>query len=508
VTVGQWLPTALAAHAPVLLVAVPLILSTPAAILRTGRAGWAIALSGALLALLCAVELFLATRADGAVISYALGGWPPPFGIEFRVDGLNAALLLLLTGAAVLALIFARPSVENEINADKRSLFYSAFLVSLSGLAGVAITGDAFNLFVFLEISSIPTYALIAMGANRDRRALTSAFNYLVMGAIGATFFVIGVGFLYMATGTLNMADLARLLVDMDGDRVVRMGFAFILVGLGLKAALFPLHLWLPGAYAYAPSFVTVFLATTATKVAFYVIIRFSFDVFAIDSGFVVNALTYVVTPLAIAGMIVASAQALFQTDVRRLLAYSSVAQAGYMMLGLGMGSQAGVSAGVLHLINHALMKGVLFMALGAFAISYGVRRIENCKGLGMMMPMTASAFTLGALSLIGVPFTVGFISKFYLIQAALAQGWIFAVAAILISSVLAVFYCYRILVNLWVTPIPEGRRDLAQPTPYLILVPLVGLALANLVFGVHAAPLVDIAETAAAAAINAGTGS
>jgi len=162
----------------------------------------------------------------------------------------------------------------------------------------------------------------------------------------------------------------------------------------------------------------------------------------------------------------------------------------------------------VLHLINHALMKGVLFMALGAFAISYGVRRIENCKGLGMMMPMTASAFTLGALSLIGVPFTVGFISKFYLIQAALAQGWIFAVAAILISSVLAVFYCYRILVNLWVTPIPEGRRDLAQPTPYLILVPLVGLALANLVFGVHAAPLVDIAETAAAAAINAGTGS
>jgi len=346
------------------------------------------------------------------------------------------------------------------------------------------------------------------MGAQHDRRALTSAFNYLVMGTIGATFFVIGVGFLYMAAGTLNMADLARILPELQGNRVVEMGFAFILVGIGLKAALFPLHLWLPGAYAYAPNFVTVFLAATATKVAFYVIIRFSFDVFSVDSGFVMNALMYVITPLAIAGMIVASAQALFQTDVRRLLAYSSVAQVGYMMLGLGIGTQAGVSAGILHLLNHALMKGALFTALGAFAISYGVRRIENFKGLGTVMPVTASAFTLGALSLIGVPFTVGFVSKFYLIQAALAEGWTFAVVAILISSVLAVFYCYRILVNLWVAPRPEECGRPVQPTPYMILVPLVGLALANLVFGVHAAPLVDMAETAAAAAINGGVGS
>lgn len=504
-TVGQFLPAALAAHAPVLLVAVPLILSAPAAALKTGRTAWAIALFGAVVSLLCAIELFLATRPDGVVISYALGAWEPPFGIEFRVDGLNSALLLLLSVSAVLALIFALPSVEDEIDKDKRSLFYGGFLVVFSGLAGVATTGDAFNLFVFLEISSIPTYALIAMGASQDRRALTSAFNYLVMGTIGATFFVIGVGFLYMATGTLNMADIAQQIITMPGNRVVEMGFAFILVGIGLKAALFPLHLWLPGAYAYAPSFVTTFLAATATKVAFYVIIRFSFDVFAVDIGFVANALTYVITPLAIAGMLVASIQALFQSNVRRLLAYSSVAQVGYMMLGLGMGTQAGVSAGILHLINHAFMKGALFMALGAFAISYGVRRIENFKGLGQDMPVTASAFTLAALSLIGVPFTVGFISKFYLIQAAMANGWTFAVVAILISSVIAVFYCYRILVNLWVAPRPEDARRPIQSVPYLILVPMVGLALANLVFGVHATPLVDMAETAAAAAINGG---
>ena len=254
--------------------------------------GMAIAFAGAVAALLFAIELFLATRGEGAVISYALGAWQPPVGIEFRVDALNAALLLLLTASAVLALIFALPSVEDEIDKDKRALFYSAFLVVLSGLAGVATTGDAFNMFVFLEISSIPTYALIAMGASHDRRALTSSFNYLVMGTIGATFFVIGVGFLYMATGTLNMADLAMRLPELQGDRVVEIGFAFILVGLGLKAALFPLHLWLPGAYAYAPSFVTTFLAATATKVAFYAIIRFSFDVFSVGNGFVLNSFT------------------------------------------------------------------------------------------------------------------------------------------------------------------------------------------------------------------------
>jgi formate hydrogenlyase subunit 3/multisubunit Na+/H+ antiporter MnhD subunit len=270
-------------------------------------------------------------------------------------------------------------------------------LLAFSGLSGVAITGDAFNLFVFLEISSIGTYAIIAMGWKNDRRALTASFNYLVMGTIGATFFVIGIGFLYMATGTLNMADMAQRIAELPGDRVVEVGFAFILVGIGLKAALFPLHLWLPNAYAFAPNFVTTFLAATATKVAFYVIIRFSFDVFSIESAYVVNALTYVVTPLAIAGMLVGSMQALFQADARRLFAYSSVAQVGYMLLGLGMATAAGVAAGTLHLLNHALMKGALFMALGAFAYSYGVRRIDDLKGLGQAMPFTGAAFTIGA---------------------------------------------------------------------------------------------------------------
>ena len=205
--------------------------------------------------------------------------------------------------------------------------------------------------------------------------------------------------------------------------------------------------------------------------------------------------------------MVVASLQAVFQTDARRLLAYSSVAQVGYMMLGLGMGTASGLSAGLLHLMNHALMKGALFMALGAFAYSYGVRRISDFRGLGQALPGVAAAFTIGALSLIGVPFTVGFVSKFYLVQAALANGWWWAVAAIVFSSVLAVFYVYRILVVMWVHPAPEGRERI-RPVPLMILVPLWILVAANIYFGVHADFMVDLANAAAQAAINAEAGS
>lgn len=496
-----FLPTALATHAPVLLAAVPLFMAAVLVAIPNGRFAWAVALATTVFCLFMAFELVAQTRL-AEIVSYELGGWAPPHGIEFRVDQLNSAIVLLIGTMGVLATLFALPSVADEISADKRGLFYAAFLVCFSGLNGVTLTGDAFNLFVFLEISSLGSYALVAMGHQHDRRALTASFNYLVMGTLGATFFVIGVGFLYMATGTLNMADIARIVVDMPGNRMVEVAFAFILVGIGLKAALFPLHMWLPNAYAFAPNFVTVFLATTATKVAFYVIIRFLFDVFYPGSSFVQMSLAWVITPLAILGMILASAQAIFQTDARRLLAYSSVAQVGYMMLGLGIGTALGVSAGVLHLLNHALMKGALFIALGAFAFSYGVRRIDDFKGLGQAMPGTAAAFTIGALSLIGVPFTAGFISKFYLIQAALASGWWWAVAAIVVSSVLAVFYVYRILVVMWVHPAPAGRER-ARQAPLMILVPLWILVFANVYFGIHAEFLVDLSSAAAEAAIN-----
>src|SRR5690606_2589495 len=201
------------------------------------------------------------------------------------------------------------------------------------GLLGVTITGDAFNVFVFLEISALSTYALVAAGAWTNRRALTAAYNYLIMGTVGATFYVIGIGMLYMVTGTLNMADLATRIAAHGNSSTVQMGFVFILVGIGLKLAMFPLHLWLPNAYSYAPSAVTVFLAATATKVAVYVLLPFMSSVFGFDSEFQASTLRLLVLPLAIIAMFAASIVAIFQHALKRMLAYSSIAQIGYILL-------------------------------------------------------------------------------------------------------------------------------------------------------------------------------
>ena len=240
------------------------------------------------------------------------------------------------------------------------------------------ITGDAFNLFVFLEISSLSSYVLISLG--KDRRALTAAYQYLIMGSIGATFFVIGVGLLYMMTGTLNMADLAARLPKVLHTRTVLAAFGFLTVGIGLKLAMFPLHLWLPNAYTYAPSVVTVFLAATATKVAVYVFVRFFFTIFGMPFVFDTLPVGTILLTLGLAGVLGASTVAIFQTNVKRLLAYSSVAQIGYMLLGIGMASVTGLTAGILHLFNHAIMKGGLIYGDGVRDVSGWVREYSTTQ--------------------------------------------------------------------------------------------------------------------------------
>jgi multicomponent Na+:H+ antiporter subunit D len=494
---AAFLPGGLVLHAPALLVVIPLICGALAAMLPSPRAAWGLTLAACAFCV-AASSVIVAQVLDVGAWAYAIGSWPPPLGIEYRIDALNAAVLLLVSVVALLCAIAAPVSANREIEAQSRPLFYAAFLICVCGLLGVAITGDAFNVFVFLEISSIASYALVAMGAGRDRRALRAAYDYLILGTIGATFFVIGIGFLYMATGTLNMADLAMRVQDLEGHRAVQAGFAFIVVGLGLKFALFPLHSWLPNAYSYAPTIVTAFLAATATKVALYVLIRFSYGVFDPDFAFAGLSLVALIAPLAALGMIAASLQALFQTDVRRLFAYSSVAQIGYMLLGVGIGGASGLSAGVLHLLNHALMKGAIFMALGAMWIAFGVTRVAELRGMGRTMPWTSAAFAIGGLSLIGVPGTAGFVSKWALLAASLEQGWWWAIAALAISSVLALLYVGRVLETMYLRPADEAVAKVR--TSPLVLIPLWTLAGLNIVFGLWADFPVMLATRAATA--------
>jgi multicomponent Na+:H+ antiporter subunit D len=493
-------------HASVLIVATPLVAAAVTALAPNARIAWGIAFGVSVFCALLA-GLLVAQVWSGGALSYEIGGFAPPLGIEYRVDPLNAIVLLLVSLMGSLCALYAPASVAAEIPAQKQTLFYSAFLVCISGLLGVAVTGDAFNLFVFLEISSLSTYILVAMGWRRDRRALTAAYNYLILGTIGATFYVIGVGFLYMATGTLNFADMAERLAPLADASTVRAGFAFIVIGLGLKLAIYPLHAWLPSAYAFAPSFVTAFLASTATKVAFYALVRFLYSVFDPTFSFQGVSLLYLLAPLALAGMLLASVQAVFQDDVRRLFAYSSVAQVGYLLIGLAMGGAFGLAAGLLHMMNHAVMKGALFMALGAVSMRLGVTRVDQLAGLGRVMPFTMAGLTVGGLSLIGVPLTAGFVSKWYLLEAALARGWWWAVVAIAIASVLAFIYVGRVLEAAYLRPPPEhdGRALSVRPIPLAMMAALWILVIANIWLGVDASFTTQAACRAADAVVAAG---
>lgn len=497
----------LSVEAPVMIVVLPLVMAAICAVMPKDKIAWLITLATTVVCAILALDIALQVRAQD-VLSYGLGGWEPPFGIEYRVDGLNAPIMLLISVIGVICTLYALRSTDAEIEPKKRAPFYAAFLVAFAGLLGMVVTGDAFNVFVFLEVSSISTYVLVAMGASRDRRALNSAYNYLILGSIGATFFVIGVGFLYMETGTLNMVDMAdQLAITADGSRVAQLAFAFIVVGLGLKLAMFPLHLWLPGAYAYAPTAITAFLAATATKAALYLLLRFVFTVFDPSLAFIGATLTWLLAVLGVIGMFVASLQAIFQTDARRVLAFSSVAQVGYMLLGVGMGTALGVSAGYVHIINHGIIKGALFLALGAFWYRFGIKRVSDFNGLGKIMPWTMSAFTIAALALIGVPGTAGFVSKWQLLTAAMDNGWYWAVGAIVVTSILAVVYMGRMLEAAWLRPAPvhNGKAVAKREAPLPMMLGLWGLAIASIVFGIMPSWPLDLARGAAQVMLGGG---
>ncbi len=491
------MPTGFLSQLPALQVVVPLIAAPICMILRRGNIAWAFATIIAWSSFGMALLLLARVLSDGN-ISYALGDWPPPWGIEYKVDAVNAFVLVLVSGIGSIVLSYAHQSIIAEIEERNHCLFYAAYLLCLCGLLGVVITGDAFNVFVFLEISSLSTYVLVAMGAERDRRALSAAINYLIAGTIGATFFVIGVGLLYMATGTLNMEDLAQRIGDMGDSRLVRASFAFIVVGIGLKLALFPLHLWLPNAYTYAPSVVTSFLAATSTKVAVYLMFRFIFTVYGVRFAFQDLTLDILLLPLAVFGMLIPSTVAVFQVDIKRMLAYSSVAQIGYMLLGASFATIAGLAAGTIHLFNHALMKGTLFMALGAVLLRVGSTEINALAGLGYRMPWTMAAFVGAGLSLIGVPLTVGFVSKWLLVEAALESGQLWAAILVVFSSLIAVIYVWRVVEVAYLTEPPAGTE--CKEAPLSMLIPMWILLIANFYFGIDAQMTTDIAERAAAA--------
>jgi len=470
-------------HLPALVIVIPLILAVIAPLaerLRSGMA-WGIALFASFISFYISLLLARSVMADGRLV-YNFGGWKPPVGIEYVVDYLNVFVMVVVSFIAFAGAIYAKNSVEKEIERHKWGVFYSIYLLFVAGLMGIVMTGDIFNLYVFIEISSLAGYALIASG--RKRGGLLASFNYLILGTIGASFILIGIGYLYMVTGTLNMADLALRLPALYDSTVVRTAFAFFTVGISIKMALFPLHIWLPDAYSKSPSVVSAVMAATSTKVFAYVLIRIMFSVFGVEFDVEVIPVTKILIVLSAVAIIAGSALAISQTNIKRMLAYSSVGQIGYIVLGVAIANEVSMSGSLLHVMNHALMKCSLFFVVGALVYRVGIEDVSAFEGMGRKMPFTMATFTIGALSMIGLPLTVGFVSKWYLVLGALDAGlWIIALV-ILASSLLTAIYFWRVVEGIYFREPSAGASEIAE-APVGMVAPAFVMALLCLFFGI-----------------------
>ncbi len=481
-------------HLPILQIIIPLIAAPIVILIRSAYWSWLFSLLVTWISFFISITLLVKVITDGVVL-YSLGGWDAPWGIEYRIDILNGFVLVIVSAIGAVVMPYAKISIQFEISKDRIYLFYSMLLLCLTGLLGITITGDAFNLFVFLEISSLSSYVLISMG--KDKRSLTAAYRYLIMGTIGATFYVIGVGLMYMMTGTLNIYDLAQIMPTISSSRTIQAALAFLTVGLCLKIALFPLHMWLPSSYAYAPSVVTIFLAATATKVSVYALIRVVFTIFGgIDllGTLVVRDFLLV---LSVIGMIAASFVAIYQENIKRLLAYSSVAQVGYIILGISINNTTSIAAGIIHLFNHALIKGGLFMVMGIIMYQIGSVRLGNLAGLGKKIPLTMACFVAGGFALIGIPLSTGFISKWYLIQGAIEEDWWPLSIVIGFTSLLAVVYIWKIVEVAYFQQ-PVEKDCVIKRAPISMVLPMILLIAASYYFGIDSKLTMKIALSAA----------
>lgn len=479
---------------PILMIVLPMV-TAPICVLLGGRQVTYIV---ALIVAWCTFAISVACLAQvvqSGPIHYEIGNWKPPYGIEYVVDGLSGFVLMFVSALGAIVLTYGKPSIDKEIAHSKHYLFYATYLLCMTGLMGMCITGDLFNVFVFLEISSLSSYALISLG--KTRRAPLAALQYLILGTVGATFLLIGIGLLYQMTGTLNMADIAGRLDIEHGGRTLLVAFAFMTIGLFIKMAVFPLHTWLPNAYTYAPSVVTAFIAATATKISVYAFIRLIWGIFTPDFAFNTHPLDEALLVLAIIGIFVASTAAIYQDNVKRLLAYSSIGQIGYMLLGIGLVSVGGLTATIVHMFNHALIKGGLFMAMGCFALQLGSVKLVDMRGAARTMPWTSLAFAIGGLGLIGVPLTAGFISKWLLLTSCFEAGRWPVAALMLASSLLALVYVWRVVEALFFAEPSEAAAS-AKEAPLSMLIPLYVVIGATIVFGVWTPCSAGLAESAA----------
>ncbi len=484
-------------HYPILTLAIPMLMALVISLFCSKRDNLAYGLVVAAMAgsFFASLNTLFTVINKGSTIYYYLGDWQPPQGIELAIDHLSGLVLCVVSGCALLTSIYSRHTVQQEIP-DRIHHYYTLYCLLVSGLLGMVATGDAFNLYVLLEISALSSYALLARGRGL---AYYATFKYIIMGTIGACFYLLGVGYLYIKTGSLNMADLFGILNSgqMHESITIRIGFILIILGIWIKMAFFPLHGWLPNAYTRASTTTSCLIAPLMTKVSVYIMVRLMFSVFSVDYVFKTIDWHELVIWMATIAIVAGSISALAQRDLKKMLTYIIVAEVGYMVGGAWLAHTSGLMGTIYHILSDALMTLCLFMAVGAIIYKTGKSGFEAMNGLFARMPVTSAVFILGGFAIIGIPPTCGFFTKWYLIKGGLAVGHYQYVAALLFSSLISAIIFFRLIEMAYYGKFDEHghgghhEKTAVDEVPLSMMIPMVVTALALVLVGLYTQEIV-----------------
>jgi multicomponent Na+:H+ antiporter subunit D len=427
---------------------------------------------------------------------YKVGGWEPvngvPIGIYMVMDGFTTIILCIIHLIGFLSAIY---SISYISRYTSENYFYSLFCLMTAGMNGVVLSGDLFNIFVFLEISAISSYALVAFGVEKNE--LEASFKYQVLGGLASFLILFGIGFVYWKTKTLNIADIKEVFNSGYDKSYYLFVQILILSGFGLKAAIIPFHAWLPDAHSSAPSPISAMLSGVLIKaVGIYVIIRLFFNMFDVSEGMAV-----LITTLGALSMAIGVFLAIGQWDIKRLLAYHSISQMGYVVLSVGIGmilisrglkqdvAVLAIGGGLFHLINHAAFKSLLFLNAGAIEYRTGTRNLKEMGGLARYMPATSSTSFIASMSISGIPPFNGFFSKLIIIIAAVMAGFYLLAALAVVVSIITLASFLKFQRYAFYNKSVEGKETCPEEVPFPMVFSMVILSIFCLLLSLLAFP-------------------
>ena len=477
---------------PVLILILPLLFVPIIILMRMFKVSYLIVVVSSLLNFLLITILTLNVFTNGAVF-YELGGWPPPVGIRLNADMLSCLFLMLIGFMNLVCIISCKEIVEKTVSSSKVYLFYTAWLLCNTGFTGIILTDDIFNMFVFLEISSLSSYYLISQG--NQKKSTFAALQYLFIGSIGAIFVLFAIGLLYMITGTLNMQDLTKQLAVVEEKQILLFAIVFLLAGVGVKSALFPLHGWLIKTYAYSPSIVTTYFSGTSTKIGIYIFFRVFLDILNNISPLTLFSLSDILITLSSIGVVLITYYAIKQTDIKKMLAYSSVGQLSYIFIAMILYIPDGITASLVHVINHSIIKTSLFLTLTLLFITKKEVLLTDLAGLSTKQPIITSCFLIMSLALVGLPLTAGFISKWYLILSLIqSKYWMFT-SIVVLTSFMTLFYVWKMIDQAYFKENSNGEMFELKKHQFI---PIAFLTLLIIYLGVETSLTVGVSQSIA----------